>query len=127
MFAQFKLYIIGGATIVALAFVSYLLWQLSALSGQLSASESQRIAATGERDRAVEANKANTAALQTLAANQALNNAILTGLSANLDKVRADISKVGSDRNNLAKANPDVKAFLDTPVPAAMRLRKSGN
>lgn len=127
MFGTAKAYIIAGGLILALALVSGILWQFHSLSSALSASEAGRIAATGERDQAIEANKANTAALAQLAVNQALNNKLLTDLSAGLDKVTLDMAKITSDRNKLAQVNPDVKAFLNTPVPAAMRVRPAGS
>lgn len=127
MFAQFRLYFIAGAAVLALGIVGAILWQFHSLSSALSASEAARIAATDERDQAIDANKANTAALAQLAMSQALNNKLLTDLSDGLDKVRADVGKISTDRTKLAQANPDVKAFLNTPVPPAMRVRPAGS
>lgn len=122
-----RVYLIGAAVLAAILAVSGILWQFNSLSSALSASEAGRIAATGERDAAVEANKANTAALATLAENQAINNKLLTDLSDGLDKVRANVAQISNDRTKLAQGNPDVKAFLNTPVPAAMRVRPAAN
>jgi len=127
VFGTAKAYIIAGGLLLALALVSGILWQFHSLSSALSASEAGRIAATGERDQAIEANKANTAALAQLAFNQAINNKLLTDLSADLDKVKLDVGKISTDRTKLAQGNPDVKAFLNTPVPAALRVRPAAN
>lgn len=115
-----RIYLIAGAMLAA--FVSYLLWQLWAVSSALSASEQATIAATSERDRVIESNIANTEALRTLAANQALNNKYLTELAADLDKVQVKLADRTAARNKIEKEHPDVKSYLDTPIPAALRM-----
>lgn len=123
MIAKLKWYLIGGVAIAALSFVGYLLWQLASLSSALSASESARIQAESDKNEAVEANKANTAALQTLAWYRAIDSAKLVELSAELTDIQSNYDRKLEKRDQLKKDDPDVKAFLGTPIPSALRMR----
>lgn len=123
MIARLKWYLIGGVAFAALSFVGYLLWQLASLNGALSASESARLQAESDKNAAVEANKANTAALQTLAWYRAIDSAKLVELSAELDAIQTKYDKKLEVREQLKKDDPDVKAFLGTPIPAALRVQ----
>lgn len=123
MIARLKWYLIGGVAFAALSFVGYLLWQLASLNGALSASESARLQAESDKNAAVEANKANTAALQTLAWYRAIDSAKLVELSAELDAIQTKYDKRLEVREQLKKDDPDVKAFLGTPIPAALRVQ----
>ena len=123
MIAKIKWYLIGGVAFAAISLVCYLLWQLTSLSSALSASESARLQAESDKNAAVEANKANTAALQTLAWYRAIDSAKLVELSAELDTVQQKYDAKLESREKLKKENPDVKAFLGTPIPAALRVQ----
>lgn len=123
MIAKIKWYLIGGVAVAALSFVGYLLWQLASLNGALSASESAILQAESDKNAAVEANKANTAALQTLAWYRAIDSAKLVELSAELDAIQTKYDKRLEVREQLKKDDPDVKAFLGTPIPAALRVQ----
>lgn len=123
MIARLKWYLIGGVAFAVLSFVGYLLWQLASLNGALSASESARLQAESDKNAAVEANKANTAALQTLAWYRAIDSAKLVELSAELDTIQTKYDKRLEVREQLKKDDPDVKAFLGTPIPAALRVQ----
>lgn len=122
MIAKLKWYLIGGVAIAALSFVGYLLWQLASVSSALSASESARFQAERDKNDAVEANKANTAALQTLAWYRAIDSAKLVELSAELTDIQANYDRKLEKRDQLKKDDPDVKAFLGTPIPSALRM-----
>ena len=123
MIAKIKWYLIGGVAVAALSFVGYLLWQLASLNGALSASESAIFQAESDKNAAVEANKANTAAFQTLAWYRAIDSAKLVELSAELDAIQTKYDKRLEVREQLKKDDPDVKAFLGTPIPAALRVQ----
>lgn len=123
MIAKIKWYLIGGVAFAALSFVGYLLWQLASLHSDLSASEAARLQAESDKNAAVEANKANTAALQTLAWYRAIDSAKLVELSEELDTIQAKYDQKVQVREQLKKDNPDVKAFLGTPIPAALRVQ----
>lgn len=123
MIARLKWYLIGGVAFAALSFVGYLLWQLASLNSALSASEAARLQAESDKNAAVEANKANTAALQTLAWYRAIDSAKLVELSAELDAIQTKYDKRLEVREQLKKDDPDVKAFLGTPIPAALRVQ----
>ena len=123
MIAKLKWYLIGGVAIAALSFVGYLLWQLASVSSALSASEAARFQAERDKNDAVEANKANTAALQTLAWYRAIDSAKLVELSAELTDIQANYDRKLEKRDQLKKDDPDVKAFLGTPIPSALRMR----
>ena len=121
IFAKIKLYLIGGAALLALFFVSYLLWQLNSLSRDLAASQAAEKQATGERDRAIEANKLNTQALQTLAWYRAMDAAKVEQLATELESFSEKYQKSLSDREKLKKENTDVKTFLELDIPPALR------
>lgn len=123
MIARLKWYLIGGVAFAALSFVVYLLWQLASLHSDLSASEAARLQAESDKNAAVEANKANTAALQTLAWYRAIDSAKLVELSDELDAIQTKYDKKLEVREQLKKDDPDVKAFLGTPIPAALRVQ----
>lgn len=123
MIARLKWYLIGGVAFAALSFVGYLLWQLASLHGDLSASEAARMQAESDKNAAVEANKANTAALQTLAWYRAIDSAKLVELNTELDAIQTKYDKKLEVREQLKKDDPDVKAFLGTPIPAALRVQ----
>ena len=123
MIAKIKWYLIGGVAIAALSFVGYLLWQLASLHSDLSASEAARLQAESDKNAAVEANKANTAALQTLAWYRAIDSAKLVELSTELDTIQTKYDKKLEAREQLKKDDPYVKAFLGTPIPAALRVQ----
>lgn len=121
IFSKIKMYLIGGAALLALSFVSYLLWQLNSLSSDLAASQAAEKQATGERDRAIEANKLNTQALQTLAWYRAMDSAKVEQLATELQSINDKYQKSLSDREKLKKENPDVKTFLELDIPPALR------
>ena len=123
MIAKIKWYLIGGVAFAALSLVCYLLWQLVSLSSALSASEAARLQAESDKNQAVEANKSNTAALQTLAWYRAIDAAKLVELSTELDAIQTKYDKKLEVREQLKKDNPDVKAFLGIPIPAPLRVQ----
>lgn len=122
-----RLYLLGGAAIAVLALLSGLLWQLHSTSSALSASEASALALTGERDRAVAINESNTAALAELARLRAIDSAQIKQLAVDFQVLEQKTLARAAERKQIAESNPEVKAFLDTPVPTALRMRKSAN
>lgn len=124
MISRAKLFaILFGAT-VALAAVSYLLWQLWAQSQALAISEQNVANLTSERDNLLRANAANTEALATMARNRAIDDSKLTELAGELAAIQGRLNKSAEELKQLAESDPNVKAFLTTPIPDALRVRK---
>lgn len=124
MIDKVKTYLAVGAAIAAFSVFGWLMWQNAALSSQLSASQAAEKQATSQRDAAIEANKQNTEALQTLARYRALDNALFNQLQADFAKWDEKFDKSQKTRDELKRTDPDVKTFLDMPVPAALRMSK---
>lgn len=123
MFAKIKVYLIGGVALAALIFVGSLLWQLHSISLALSASQSAEKEATAQRDQALEANKANTEALRTLAWYRAADAARVDQLSQELESLDKKYNDSVANREKLKKENPDVKTFLELDIPPALRMQ----
>lgn len=121
MFAKIKLYLMGGAALAVLALVSSLLWQLWDQSIALSASEASRIQAQSQLDQAVAVNRVNAVTLQTLARFKELDNQQLTKLAAELQQIQTNLAEAQVIRTELAEKDPDVKTFLNTPIPGSLR------
>lgn len=123
MFAKIKVYLIGGVALAALIFVSSLLWQLHSISLALSASQSAEKLATAQRDQALDANKANTEALRTLAWYRAADAARVEQLSQELESLDKKYNDSVANREKLKKEHPDVKTFLELDIPPALRVQ----
>lgn len=121
MFSQFKAYLIGGVALAALSFVGWILWLLFSTSAALSASQLAEKSATEQRDQAIEANKVNTAALQTLAWYRAMDAAKVEQLATELQSINDRYHAAINDREKLKKEDPNVKAFLELDIPTALR------
>lgn len=124
MIDKVKSYLAVGAAIAAFSAFSWLLWQNAGLSAQLSAAQAAESLATSRLDAAIEANKQNTEALQTLARYRALDNALFNQLQADFAKWDEKFKASQKNRDELKRTDPDVKTFLDMPVPAALRMSK---
>lgn len=122
MMTKVKLYLVVGAAFAVLSAFGWLAWKNAALSGQLSASQEAEKRITSERDAAIEANRMNTEALRTLAQYRALDNALLLKLQGDFQKWDEKFDKSQKSRDELKRTNPDVKTFLDLPIPDALRL-----
>lgn len=122
MWAQAKLYVLGGAAIAVLAGVSWLLWLLYGLSGDLSASEAARLELKASYDSVVEANKANAKTISDLQDAKKRDDTQLTELSDALAKVKESLATKSAERDEIEAKNPDVKTFLDTDIPSALRM-----
>lgn len=122
MWAQAKLYVIGGAALAVLAGVSWLLWLLFGLSQDLSASESARLSLKASYDEAVAANVTNTKTIEELRYAKKRDDQQLTDLASALAAVQQSLATKTSKRDEIEAKNPDAKTFLDTDIPASLRM-----
>lgn len=114
-----------AVAVAILGMIGWLLWQLWAQGRELSASEAARFQIESERDELRQANRANSEALALLADMKALDDAQLVALAMQLEQITATLSKTASERKQLAEKNPDVKTFLSTPIPDALRVQNN--
>lgn len=124
MINELKSYVAVGVAFAALSAFGGLLWLNGNLRADLSASESARKEATSQRDAAIEANAKNTEALAILATYRALDNALLLKLQEDMVKWDEKLDAAKKSRDDLKRSDPDVKTFLDLPIPAALRVPK---
>jgi len=121
MFSKIKLYILGAGVLLALAAFAGLLWQLWAQSRELAAMAEANYQLTSENGALREANERTAKAVEELAAAKARDEARLVALNDTIVDIQRKINAQRQERATLSKSNPDVKSFLDTPVPAVLR------
>lgn len=99
----------------------YLGYQNHALSKAIATAQSERDAANKALDTAAEANRAQAATIADLLESGRRDSDTLVGIASDLKKITATQAQMAKDRKALAEKNPDVKAYLNTPVPADLR------
>lgn len=108
------------AAIVLCGF-GYMGYQNHVLSKAVATAQTERDAANKALDTAAEANRAQAATIADLLETGRRDSDTLVGIASDLKKINATQAQMAKDRKALAEKNPDVKAYLNTPVPPALR------
>lgn len=124
MLDKVKLY--GAITLVlvimgAFAGLLYALWDQSR---DLARAEASVQSLTTEREQLIDANIQTIDALTRVASARAADNEQFKLLSEKLASISKQIATAQANRQKAADNDPEVKAFLSTPIPAALRVRK---
>lgn len=112
LWARFAVWIAGGAAVLAVLLFLLLLWALDGKSD-----------AEAERDTAQAANRSNQETIAFLRGEVQRNGEIALRLSARHVAADQEATDARNERERLAEENPDVEAFLDTPIPDSLRPR----
>lgn len=117
-----NLYAIGGAAIVILGLGAGLLWY----RGEAIDAEAERDKARAELAIAAKVNADNLVVIQRMQEQQRINDRILLGYAEELAKINAGLQEQNDAIDELAETNEDVRAYLDTVVPDALRMQLNG-
>lgn len=99
----------------------YLGYQNHVLSKAVATAETERDAANKALDTAADANRAQAATISQLLETQQRDSDTLISIASDVRTIKAKYAALEKDRKTLAEKNPDVKAFLSTPIPPALR------
>lgn len=117
MLAQLKLYLAGLAVVAFAAVVVAALWYRGqAISAQAQAAQARADLAT--------ARQANAEAVKTISALQEqsrIDSRLTASLVEEMRKITDGLAEQASKLDELEKSNADVRAYLDTAVPADLR------
>ena len=123
MIDKIKLYFILALLAIVGAAFAALLYALWDQSRDLAIAQSQVQSLTIERDQLVDANIQTMDALTRVASARASDNEQFKLLSDKLGKIQQQIATAQANRKKAADNDPEVKAFLSTPIPNALRVR----
>lgn len=103
--------------VVVLALVAAVLWY----RGEAAAARADLDAAQAALSVAEEANKAQTKAIAVLQEQARLADELTAELTEQLQHLAFDNASKAAELAALKEKNPDVRTYLDTPVPDALR------
>lgn len=107
--------------VVVLGVFGWLGYKNHLLNQAIATAESERDAANKALDTAADANRAQAATISQLLETQQRDSDTLISIASDVRTIKAKYAALEKDRKTLAEKNPDVKAFLNTPVPPALR------
>ncbi len=106
---------------VVLGVLGWLGYKNHLLNQAIATAVSERDAANKALDTAADANRAQAATISQLLETQQRDSDTLISIASDVRTIKAKYAALEKDRKTLAEKNPDVKAFLNTPVPPALR------
>lgn len=111
--------LIGAGTVVllVLAGVSLILVQRA----KLDAAEAERANLQTQIDGALATNKLQAESIDRLSRQRAIDERFVSLMNAQLDAIRTETETTATKLTELERTNPDVKSFLDTPLPVELR------
>lgn len=107
--------------VVVLGVLGWLGYKNHLLNQAIATAVSERDAANKALDTAADANRAQAATISQLLETQQRDSDTLISIASDVRTIKAKYAALEKDRKTLAEKNPDVKAFLNTPVPPALR------
>lgn len=117
MFNALTGYVMGGLGVIILALGGYTMWQ----RGDLAEARAQAAAAQSALNIALDANKAQEAAIARLKQQDQVNQQSAVDLQAAVVTVQDQSRKMDEAIAKLDKASTDVHTFLNAAVPADLR------
>jgi LysB family phage lysis regulatory protein len=115
--AQVKLVIAGIILVAFLSVSGVALWY----RGQAISAEADAVKAKADRAAAVEANKQAAATIDALHEQARLDSKLTASLVEQMRQINDSLTAQGQQLTELEKQNADVRAYLDTLVPADLR------
>jgi LysB family phage lysis regulatory protein len=117
MFTRMKLYLALGILIAFLAVGGVALWY----RGEAISAEADALKAKADRAAAVEANKQAVATIDALNEQARIDSKLTASLVEQMRQINDSLTAQGQQLTELEKQNADVRAYLDTLVPADLR------
>lgn len=123
MIDKIKLYGVYVLIIAVMGIMLALVWALWGQERDLARANAQVQTLTTERAQLIDTNIQTIDALTRVAAARASDNEQFKLLHEKLSKIQQQILTAQANRKKAADNDPEVKAFLSTPIPESLRVQ----